>query len=233
MHILSCTTVSDAWVKTFEYLDKNGVKSSGLKEELNLAIEITDFKHDKTFDRYFRSIFGDERIDYASSYSFIDPRTEGGYRQNQEGKWTKTYWGRLHNWNGTFNQIEQVLKRLKQKNSAKTIVAQVMDPISDGKKVMGGLPCLLSVDFKPRPEGLHITCYFRSMRYSKSGYGDFDAFTRMGLFLCEEAGLKLAKVTFIAGSGHISSSGIEYDNSKALIAKLAAKADSRRRSKSR
>lgn len=222
--ILNCTTVANAWVKTIRYCDEHGIKASGIKEVPNLTINITDFRHNARFDRFFRAVFGDERIDYASSYSFVDPRVKGkkGYqwRQNQEGKWTKTYWGRLISWQGTFNQIEQIMKRLKEHKSSKTIVAAVFDPISDGRKVMGGLPCLLSIDFKPRDDGLHITCFFRSMRFNKSGYGDFDAFVRMGLFLAEECGLTLAKVSFVAGSGHIGG-GVEYKNARELLRRLS------------
>jgi thymidylate synthase len=229
--ILNCTTVADAWIKTHKHLDEHGIKTSGIREVPNLTINISDFRQSKTFDRLFRKIFGDERIDYPSSYSFVDPRTKKGYvwRQNEDNlKWTATYWGRLINWQGQFNQIEQAMKRLKEHKSSKTIVAAVFDPISDGKKVMGGLPCLLSVDFKPRDEGLHLTCFFRSMRFNKSGYGDFDAFVRLGLFLAEECGLKLHRVSFIAGSGHIGG-GEEYKNMKTLLTEYEnAKSKSRR-----
>jgi len=217
MRVLQCTTIEDAWIQSIKTLDTYGKKESGIKEELNLVIEITDFKKCKRFDKHFRKVFGDERIDYASAYTFIDPR-EKGYTQIEKGaKWTATYWSRLHNWYGMFNQIEQIKKRLKEHKSAKTIAASVYDPISDGKKVMGGMPCLLSLDFKPRPEGLHITAFFRSMRLSKSGYGDFDAVVALGQYLCEEADLSLHKVTFIAGSGHISTSGDEYKKTKELL----------------
>jgi thymidylate synthase len=230
MKILRCSTVANAWVRTISYLDQHGEKTSGLKEELNMIVKISDFTHDPVFDKHFRKIFGDERIDYASSYSFVDPRAKKGkkflneydWKQNQVGKWTTTYWGRMISWNGTFNQIEQTIKRLKEHKSAKTISIMVFDPASDGRKVMGGMPCCLSIDIKPRPEGLNITAFFRSMRYTKSGYGDFDAFVKLGQFLASESGTKLASITFIAGSGHISSSGEEYQQAKTLLEKMNA-----------
>ena len=49
----------------------------------------------------------------------------------------------------------------------------IYDPKSDGRKTMAGMPCLLSIDLKPRKDGLYLTAFFRSMRISKSGYADW------------------------------------------------------------
>ena len=178
---------------------------------------------DKTFDSTFREIFGDDRIDYASSVTFVPPKqhpfVEGlQYQQNDISvKWNKTYWGRMINWNNSFNQVEQTIKRLKEHKNAKTIAMSIYDPKSDGRKTMSGMPCLLSVDLKPREEGLYLTAFFRSMRISKSGYADWVALCQLGKFLCEEADLKLKRVTTIGGSVHLGDMNNEKKNVRELF----------------
>ena len=56
----------------------------------------------------------------ASSVTFVKPTehpfmNELQYQQNDTSvKWNKTYWGRMINWDNSFNQVEQVIKRLKE-----------------------------------------------------------------------------------------------------------------------
>ena len=120
-------------------------------------------------------------------------------------------------WNNEFNQIEQTIKRLKEHKNSKTIAMQIYDPKSDGRKTMSGMPCLLSVDLKPREEGLYLTAFFRSMRISKSGYADWVALCELGKFLCEQADLKLKRVTTIGGSVHLGDMNNEKKNVRKLF----------------
>ena len=121
------------------------------------------------------------------------------------------------NWDNTFNQVEQTIKRLKEHKNAKTIAMSVYDPKSDGRKTMGGMPCLLSVDLKPRKERLYLTAFFRSMRISKSGFADWFALCELGKFLCEQADLKLKRVTTIGGSVHLGDMNNEKKNVRKLF----------------
>lgn len=224
MHIVKSENPADAWVQTTNYLLRNGDKVGNLTELLNLGIEIKSSNVDENFDTKFRQIFGDDRIDYASSVTFVEPRSnplfDGGliYEQNTKGvKWNKTYWGRMTSWNGEFNQIEQTIKRLKEHKSAKTIVMSVYDPKSDGKKTMGGMPCMLSVDLKPRNDLLYLTANFRSQAVSKSGYADYTALVRLCDFLCKQSGLGYGLVTSFAHSCHVRPDNNEKKNSLKLL----------------
>ena len=223
MYIIKATSPTDAWLQSHRYLLDSGNKKV-MNESINMVVEIEDnFDIDKTFDSTFREIFGDDRIDYASSVTFVPPRQhpfmEGlQYQQNDTSvKWNKTYWGRMISWNNEFNQIEQTIKRLKEHKNSKTIAMQIYDPKSDGRKTMSGMPCLLSVDLKPREEGLYLTAFFRSMRISKSGYADWVALCELGKFLCEQADLKLKRVTTIGGSVHLGDMNNEKKNVRKLF----------------
>lgn len=228
MRLIEARSPADAWIQASQVLLKEGNNLGDINEILNLVIEIDPRlsfdKLEDIFDEEFRNIFGDERIDYAKSVTFVKPDEsplapgEFMYKQNDTTvKWNKTYWGRLINWHDEFNQIEQVIKRLKEGKNSKTIVAQVFDPKSDGRKTMAGMPCLLSMDFKPRDGELFMTAFFRSQAVSKSGYADYTALVEMGNFICEQTDLILSRVTNIAGSGHIRNQNDEKKNTIKLL----------------
>jgi thymidylate synthase len=223
MHTIKVNSLTDAWLDSHRYLLENGNREV-MNESINMSVEIEDnFNINPDFDSLFRKTFGDDRIDYAGSVTFVKPTPHSfidglQYQQNDtSAKWNKTYWGRMINWGNNFNQIEQTIKRLKEHKNSKTIAMSIYDPKSDGKKTMGGMPCLLSVDLKPRKEGLYLTAFFRSMRISKSGYADWFALCELGKFLCEQADLKLKRITTIGGSVHLGDMNNEKKNVKELL----------------
>jgi thymidylate synthase len=224
MYHITANNCAEAWIKaTQDILDK-GMNMGGLYEILNMGIEIKSSEVCPVFDKEFRDIFGDERIDYAKSVTFVKPEPNMlfpqmlEYQQNKEGKWTNSYWGRMISWNGGFNQIEQAIKRLRENKQAKTIVIGVYDPQSDGKKVMGGMPCLLTIDLKPRGGKLNLTANFRSQAVSKSGYADYMALVDLCDFLCKESGcLDFGLVTSFAHSCHVRTQNNELKNSRELM----------------
>lgn len=224
--IITAKSIPQLWCKTLQTIKSEGQKVSGIQEIPNLVMVLTDdFKVDspggKFFDRNFRKIFGDERIDYAASVTYVRPSKgltgEWIYEQNAPNvKWTNSYWGRLTNFAGEVNQIEAAIKKLDGKNT-KMISLSVYDPKSDHRKVMGGVPCLSSLDLKPRNKKLDITAFFRSMRFSKAGYADVKALCDLGNYLCERSGMEMGSLTLIATSGHIFYSGDEFRNSNELL----------------
>ena len=69
MRLIESSSAVDAWIQASQVLLKEGTNLGDINEILNLAIEITpkevpgDF--DENFDKKFREIFGDDRIDYV------------------------------------------------------------------------------------------------------------------------------------------------------------------------
>lgn len=76
MTVIEATSPGDAWVKVSKYLLENAENVSGLIEELNVVTEITKFESDDWFDTEFRTIMGDDRIDYAKSVTFVEPQKQ-------------------------------------------------------------------------------------------------------------------------------------------------------------
>ncbi len=110
---LQAQSISELWKETTNLLLDKGDKKLN-HELLNLIMVLEDFREDSDFDLSFRKVFGDERVDYASGVTFVHPTGDDydgwEYKSIIDGKWSKTYWGRMWNWNGEFNQIEQSIK---------------------------------------------------------------------------------------------------------------------------
>lgn len=232
--IVEAKSLTQLWYRSLKTVYEHGEKISGIQEIPNLVMKVEgNFNISEAFDKQFRKVFGDERIDYASSVTFVRP-TSGIAGQlvyvqnNPKAKWTETYWGRLISWGGEINQVANAIARMKKDGkNTKMLSMSVYDPKSDHKKVMGGVPCMTAVDLKPRHGKLHLTAFFRSTRLSKSGYADMHALCQMMMFMADESGLQYGSVTLISTSAHCFYSGEEAKQAKEVLAWC----DSQRKSK--
>lgn len=218
-NIIQCSSASDAWIKTSKYILSNGVKYGDITECLNLIIEIKEFKKDDNFDKNFRNIFGDERIDYASRVTFVEPQ-EGVFADwiysPIKPIWKDTYFGRMVLFQNKFNQIENVLKILSQHIHTKRCEIVIYDPMIDAKN-MYKQPCLLAIDIKPRDDELFLNAIFRSQAVSKSGYADYTALIKLGQFLANTTKYTLNTVSLFIASAHIRKQKKEYINTMKLL----------------
>lgn len=222
MELLKTTSAAKAFLLGSDYLIKYGNKEYGLTEIINAIIEIENFEYgefEKDFDKKFREIFGNERIDFASSVTFIEPviTPRGKEYPTIKDGWQNSYWGRMTNWENKFNQFENVVNILKQGKNTKRCEMIVYHPTYDAKK-MFRQPCLLTIDFKPRGKDLYMTANFRSQRITKSGYADYSALINMGEYLAEECNINLKRITNIACSLHLGGKeNNELENTKKIL----------------
>lgn len=228
MHVIKAQSPADAWVKGTQYLLENGHWIHDLVEILNVCISIDPYEltleehalRNALFDKLFRQVFGDERIDYARSVTFIHP-TKGGLLDKRNysflnNKWKDSYWGRMVSYRGAINQIENAIYMLKQGKNIKRCEVMVYDPTFDMKN-MYKQPCLLSIDFKPRKGQLHTTAFFRSQRVSKSGYADYSALCKLTQYMAKESDLRLGTIESIACSFHLTKENAERQKSLELL----------------
>lgn len=221
MVLIESQSVSDGWVKVCNHLISNGTRVGNIIEELNLMLEINSFEFDENFDLKFRKVFGDDRIDYASSVSFVKPKELNGevFYEFIKDKWYKTYWGRMIKWGGEFNQVENVIKILRNGKSVKRCELIIYDPSRDSKNPYSQ-PCLMMIDLKPRNGKLYLTSILRSNRVSKSGYADFHSMVELGKFLSIQSNLKLEKVSILSCSSHLGTMNEELKKTKNLLSLL-------------
>lgn len=227
MTVIEATSPGDAWVKVSKHLIANGVKVGDLTEELNVMTEITKFESDDWFDPHFREIMGDDRIDYAKTVTFLEPQpfvSDSPFFQAEEGleykfikdKWSDSYWGRMVSWQGTFNQVENVIKILKTGKAVKRCELIIFDPSRDARNPYSQ-PCMLAIDIKPRNGKIYLTSIIRSNRVSKSGYADYTALVEMGKFLAKQSDMELEKVSVLACSCHIGKMNDETKKTHKLL----------------
>lgn len=227
MTVIEATSPGDAWVKVSKHLIANGVKVGDLTEELNVMTEITKFESDDWFDPHFREIMGDDRIDYAKTVTFLEPQpfvSDSPFFAAEEGleykfikdKWSDSYWGRMVSWQGTFNQVENVIKILKTGKAVKRCELIIFDPSRDARNPYSQ-PCMLAIDIKPRNGKIYLTSIIRSNRVSKSGYADYTALVEMGKFLARESDMELEKVSVLACSCHIGKMNDETKKTHKLL----------------
>jgi thymidylate synthase len=227
MTVIEATSPGDAWVKVSKHLLENGVRVGNLTEELNVVTEITQFESDEWFDGHFREVMGDDRIDFAKTVTFLQPepkKSDNPFFEAEEGldykfikdHWYQSYWGRMVNWKGEFNQVENVIKILKTGKAVKRCELIIFDPIKDARNPYSQ-PCMVAIDLKPRDGKLYLTSMIRSNRISKSGYADYTALVEMGKFLSEQSGLELGKVTVLANSCHLGDMNQETKKTKQLL----------------
>jgi thymidylate synthase len=228
--VIEATSPGDAWCKVSNHLLQNGEKVGNLLEELNVVTEITEFKSDDWFDKDFREIMGDDRIDYAKTVTFLKPQQKESdspfFEETDEldwkyikDHWYQSYWGRMVSWKGEFNQVENVIKVLKKGQAVKRCELMIYDPTKDARNPYSQ-PCMCMIDLKPRNGKLYLTSILRSNRVSKSGYADYTALVEMGQFLAEQSDMELGKVTTLACSCHIGEMDGEKKKTKALLEKL-------------
>lgn len=227
MTVIEATSPGDAWVKVSKHLIANGVKVGDLTEELNVMTEITEFQSDDWFDPHFREIMGEDRIDYAKTVTFLEPKphvSDSPFFAAEEGleykfikdKWSDSYWGRMVAWQGTFNQVENVIKILKTGKAVKRCELIIFDPSRDARNPYSQ-PCMLAIDIKPRNGKIYLTSIIRSNRVSKSGYADYTALVEMGKFLAEQSDMELGKVSVLACSCHIGKMNDETKKTHKLL----------------
>jgi len=227
MTVIEATSPGDAWVKVSKYLLASGSRVGNLTEELNVVTEITQFESDDWFDGHFREVMGDDRIDFAKTVTFLQPepkKADNPFFEAEEGldykfikdHWYQSYWGRMVNWKGEFNQVENVIKILKTGKAVKRCELIIFDPIKDARNPYSQ-PCMVAIDLKPRDGKLYLTSMIRSNRISKSGYADYTALVEMGKFLSEQSGLGLGKVTVLANSCHLGDMNQETKKTKQLL----------------
>jgi thymidylate synthase len=211
---------AEAWVKASRAILSEGTNYGDIIEILNGVVVIKQFLDDKEFDTKFREIFGDERIDYASSVTFVKPEesiVDGSLMYTDiKPSWKDSYWGRMIRYDNCFNQVEEVVKILKQGKNVKRCELVVYSPYDI--KNMYKQPCLLAIDIKPRNGKLYLSATFRSQRVSKSGYADYTALVNLGKWLAEQSNTVLEHITCVAHSWHIMASGDENKKTKELLA---------------
>jgi hypothetical protein len=102
---------------------------------------------------------------------------------------------------GGVNQLEQIIQTWNGGNHRRTALqAAVFDPRKDHtNQRQRGFPCLQQVAFAPHSDnGLAVTGFYATQYMFERAYGNYLGLCRLGRFMAQEMGLRLAQVTCIA-----------------------------------
>jgi thymidylate synthase (methanogen type) len=185
-------TSGQAWKKCANLVDKEGeIIHDGdkeLKEVLNVFISVNNpWKTDEILDRY-----GDENMIrwMEDNFTKTKPIPEWGYSYGQ----------RLFDKNG-INQIENIIKKLRNNPESKSATVTLLDPEGDQSHV----PCIVSLDFKIRHKRLVTTAFFRSQDAGKKMYADILALHTISKRVAQHLNVKAGPVNIFVVSLHLYS----------------------------
>ena len=100
------------------------------------------------------------------------------------------------------NQLEFIIQRCKKGVRVSALQASVFDPARDHTKAAQlGFPCLQHLTFVPSfSEGtLMLNAFYATQQLFLKGYGNYLGLALLGLFVAEQIGLSLARITCFVG----------------------------------
>ena len=100
------------------------------------------------------------------------------------------------------NQLEFIIQRCHKGVRASAFQASMFDPARDhSRAALLGFPCLQHVTFAPSfSEGtLLLNAFYATQQLFEKGYGNYLGLARLGLFVAQQTGLSLARVTCFVG----------------------------------
>lgn len=142
-----------------------------------------------------------------------------------------TYFGRmvaLPSANGDINQLQLIVDRLTASTREKKTPYQVdilgtdlktYDAASD-KRIPMGFPCLSFCAFQRDHEALHLTAHYRNHYMVERAYGNYLGLGRLLAFIAKEVGLKVGRLTVIAGHAEIDTRPPALAKALAAISKV-------------
>ncbi len=100
------------------------------------------------------------------------------------------------------NQLENIILRCRKRGRISALQASIFDPARDHTKAAQlGFPCLQHLTFVPSfSEGtLMLNVFYATQQLFAKGYGNFLGLARLGLFVADQVGLTLTRVScFVA-----------------------------------
>ena len=198
---IQATTIAEAWKKSILSI-LNHYKTTGdtvITERDTTSIEVENMimRIDKPLQEPRRSNFH-PNPEYLETY--LNNTLNFKYQQDVHSRMVCTEYE-----NTSINQLEEAVKRLKNKWYTSKAIITVWDPYVDLHS--DHPPCTCLVQFYIRKNKLNMTSYFRSNDAWLCSLGDMIALTNLQNQIANEIGIDIGTYTHIACFYHI----YEYD----------------------
>lgn len=205
-------SVDDILLNTFDLLMKKGTKHSATKGDfieydsclITLTNPVarlsrTDIKQTiySCLGEFFWYLSGSEASEFISYYlkDYINYAEDDGRVHGAYGK-------RIFDYDGQFNQYDQVLQRLKVKPTTRQAVIQLFGA-HDTADSYKDIPCTLSWQFMIRNERLNMYVNMRSNDAYKGLPHDIFVFTMLQEIISIELGVEVGQYHHYVGSLHV------------------------------
>lgn len=192
-------TLGEAWLAVVKEIYKAGIKTIytdnvdsffEVKECFNLSVLIEEpILPDKIIDSY-----KDEK-EYewmVKNFTSLNPVKELNN--------ASSYAERLYSYLNKKNQIEWVIKRLKDNPNQRSCAITTFEPLKDELYI----PCVSMLDFQKRinEDVLDLNVYCRAIDFGSKGYVNMTMLATILKNVCDNTDLKIGKIDMIIKSAH-------------------------------
>jgi len=192
MKEIKCNSIGEAWIESCRYIFQKGKSmkddDQDIKELLHFVLTI---KNPRLSDDIIKK-YGDKKmIDWMLS-NFLEqkrvPKLKNGL----------SYGTRLFNYDGK-NQVEWIIKKLKEKPEAKSATIPMIMPNTD----TGYIPCVSVLDFKIRDNKLMLVAMCRAIDFGKKLYANLIALHKIQQIVSEKINVPVGELIAYVVSAHI------------------------------
>jgi len=160
-----CNSINNLWIKTIEAVLEDGERVGKYLEVCNLLIECSDVNNISAelinihSEKIGREYWDRANIIYTKLYNL---------------KWKESYKLRLVSWDKKYNQINEILDRIKKAPNSKTLWCTLLHPkdLIRAHVIPASFPCVIAIGFKIRKDKLNIEFIFRSQDVLKMALPD-------------------------------------------------------------
>jgi thymidylate synthase len=208
---------SETWLKAINLIIENGKRQGGLSREILNLISVMQNPLEMYGEVYdlFQKHIGSKWISRGAKCIFpitSNPGDLGSVR------WSRTYWGRLTRYREKVDQLDFIVRRLKNKPHSKQLSCVTFDPevdIQPHRPFNPSMPCMIAIDIKFRDGKLNIFAMFRSHDFGRKAYGNYIGLGKLLNMLSHETGYDIGEVVCYSVSAHIRAK--EFNSICALI----------------
>lgn len=190
-------SLGDAWIKVLSVLSEYGAMSvytdnageeAEVKELFNLTVQIQD------------AALPDAIIEKHKVLSEYDWMVRNFTVQGEvpELHHENSYASRLYAYMGKKNQVEWVIKRLKENPHTRSATITMFEPLTDE----GYIPCVSLLDFQESGGRLNMTAYCRALDFGCKAYVNLVMLHLIQKEIAEKAGMALGQMVLIVKSAH-------------------------------
>lgn len=183
-------TIGEAWLQSLRTVLSHGEIVSDDKGPIREVSPLYITLHNPPVTDPLIQTFGDPCLLAFMQHNFEDRAAIAG--------WGYSYAQRLYDYEGK-NQVQAVTEQLRANPAAKSATLSLLRPGGDDRH----RPCLTTLDFKIRGEGLHLHAFFRSQDIGKKMYADALQLLRIGRSMKTNLSVLTVHLHLSVASAHV------------------------------